>query len=159
MEEKIAGLIPLLKKPKSFGRWDAYAVIVTSQRTIFAQLTSNMLKDAAVEAQRKGKEEGKGFFSRWADQLKATTSYSERYRNIPPEEALNENPGNFAIPNHDIKLIKIKKRHSGRDQETGQTITEVKIESALKKETYSIDGYSGNTVNMLKGIFGDRVKT
>jgi hypothetical protein len=159
MEEKIAGLIALLKKPKSFGRWDACAVIVTNQRTIFAQLTSKMLKDAAMDAQRKGKDEGKGFLSRWADQLRATAAHSERYWNVPPEEALNENPGNFTIPNQDIKLIKIKKRHSGRGQETGQTITEVKIESAVKKENYSIDGYSSNIVNMLKSVFGDRVKT
>ena len=154
------GLIPMLKKPKSFGRWDAYVVIVTSQRTIFAQLTSKMLKDAAMEAQRKGKEEGKGFFSRWADQIKATTAYSERYWNIPPDEALNENPGNFMIPNQDIKLIQIKKkRHSGWDQETEQTTTEVKINSTVKREAFSLDGYSSNTVNLLKSIFGDRVKT
>jgi hypothetical protein len=159
MEEKIIGLIPMLKKPKSFGRWDAYAVIITDQRTIFAQLTSRMLKDAAMEAQRKGKEEGKGFLSRWADQIKATTSYSERYLNIPPEEALHENPGNFGIPNQDIKFIQVKKRRSGWGQENEQTITEIKIESALKKETYHIDGYSGSLANMLKATFGDKVKT
>lgn len=150
----------MLKKPKSFGRWDAYAVIVTNQRTIFARLTSEMLKNAAMDAQRKGKEEGKGFFSRWADQLKATAAFSERYWSIPPVEVLNENPGNFTIPNQEINLIRIKrKQRSGSDQETGQTITEVKIESAVKKETYNIDGYSSNMVNMLKGTFGDRVKT
>lgn len=160
MEEKMAGLIPVLKKPKSFGRWDTYALIITDQRTIFAQLTASMLKEAAAEAQRKGKEEGKGFFSRWADQLKATMAYSERYWNIPPDEALNENPGNFAIPNQEIKLIKIKQKHeSGWEQESDRITTEVKIESAGKKATYNIDGYSKDTQNMLKSIFGDRVKT
>jgi hypothetical protein len=119
-----------------------------------------MLKDAAMEAQKKGKEEGKNFFSRWADQIKATTNYTERYWNISPDEALSENPGNFDIPNQEIKVIKIKKkRKSGWDQENEQTITEIKIESAVKNETYNIDSYSSNIVNMLKGIFGDRVKT
>ena len=155
MEEKMLGLIPVLKKPKSFGRWDAYALIITDQRTIFAQLTANMLKEAAAEALRKGKEEGKGVFARWADQLKATMAYSERYWNIPPGEALNENHGNFAIPNQEIKLIKIKqKNESGWEQESDRTNTEVKIESAGKKDTYSKD-----TQNMLESIFGDRVKT
>ena len=160
LEEKMVGLIPMLKKPKSFGRWDAYAVIVTNQRTIFAQLTSKMLKDAAMEAQRKGKEEGKGFFSRWAEQIKATASYSDRYWDIPTEEVLNENPGNFSISNQDIKLFEIKrKRRFGSDQDAEQTITEVKINSAARKETFVLDGYSHNIVNMLKGVFGDRLKT
>lgn len=158
MEEKMLGLIPMLKKPKSFGRYDAYAVIITDQRAIFAQLTSNMLKEALAEANRKGKEEGKGFFSRWADQLKATMAYSERYWNIPPDEALNENSGNFAIHNQDIRLIQIKQKQSSGDPEAAQTFTEVKIESAGKKETYKIDTYSKEMVSMLKNVYGDRVK-
>lgn len=159
MEEKMVGLIPVLKKPKSFGRWDTYAVIITEKRAIFARLTSDMLKEAAMEAQRKGKEEGKGLFSRWADQLKATMSYSERYWNIPPDEALNENSGNFAISNQDIKSIQIKqKSQSGWGDDADRSITEVKIESAGKKENYNIDTYSKDMVNMLKSIYGDRVK-
>jgi len=160
VEEKMLGLIPLLKKPKSFGRWDSYAVVITDQRTIFAQMTANMLKEAAMEAQKKGKEEGKNFFARWADQLKATMAYSNRYWEITPEAALNENPGNFAIPNQDIKQIKIKRKtQSSWGQEVDQTITEVKIEATTKKETYTIDTYSKEMVDMLKGVFGDRVKT
>jgi hypothetical protein len=160
MTEKMLGLVPVLKKPKSFGRWDTYALIITDQRTIFAQLTANMLKEAAAEAQRKGKEEGKGFFSRWADQLKATMAYSNRYWDIPPDEALGENPGNFAIPNQEIRQIRIKqKSQASWGQEVDQTITEIRIESVGKKETYNVDMYSQDMVNMLKGIFGDRVKT
>jgi len=160
MAEKMLGLIPVLKKPKSFGRWDNYALIITDQRAIFAQITGNMVKEAAAEAQRNGKEEGKGFLSRWADQLKATMAYSERYWNIPPNDAFNENPGNFAIPNQDIKQIKIKqKSQSSWGQEIDQTVTEIRIESTGKKENYNIDVYSQDMVNMLKGIFGDRVKT
>ena len=156
----MVGLIPVLKKPKSFGRWDNYALIITDQRTIFAQLTANMLKEAVAEANRKGKEEGKSFFSRWADQLKATMAYSNRYWDIPPDEALNENPGNFAIPNQEIKQIKIKqKTQSNWGQDVDQTITEVRIESTVKKETYNVDTYSQDMVNMLKTVYGDRVKT
>ena len=159
MEEKMAGLIPILKKPKSFGRWDSYAMIITDQRAIFAQLTASMLKEAAMEAQRKGKEEGKGFFSRWADQLKATMAYSNRYWDIPPAQALNETSGNFAIPNQDIKQIKVKRKSkSSWGQETDQTITEVQIEATKMKETYNVDTYTKEMVNMLKSIYGDRVK-
>ena len=154
------GLIPLLKKPKLFGRWDSYALVITDQRTIFAQLTANMLKEAAMEAQKTGKEEGKNFFARWADQLKATLAYSNRYWEITPEAALNENPGNFAIPNQDIKQIKIKRKtQSNWGDDVDQIIAEVRIEATTKKENYTVDTYSKEMVDMLKGVFGDRVKT
>ena len=138
MEEKMVGLIPVLKKPKSFGRWDTYALVITDQRLVFAQLTSKMLKEAAAEAQRRGKEEGKGFFSRWADQLKATMAYSQRYWDIPPEQALHENPGNFSIPNQEIRKMQIKlKDQSGWGDEAQRLVTELKIESNGRKMTFT----------------------
>jgi hypothetical protein len=38
------------------------------------------------------------------------TSEVKRYWNIPPDEALKENSGNYAIPNQDISLIRIKQK-------------------------------------------------
>jgi hypothetical protein len=69
--EQIVWILPGAYKPKSFGRRDCFTIVVTDQRTIFAMLTSQMLKDAAAEAQQKGKEEGKGFFARWGDQMQS----------------------------------------------------------------------------------------
>ena len=159
MAEKMLGLIPVVKKPKSFGRWDTFAMVITDQRSIFAQLTSQMLKEAAAEAQRKGKEEGKGIFDRWADQLKATFTFSQRYWNIPPEEILSETPGNFAIDNSDINQIKIKRKEEHRGSSTAyQTLTELQIEARNTKLSYNIDGYSDEMVDMLKSVFGDKVR-
>ena len=157
--EKTMGIIPVLKKPKSFGRWDTYAMVITNRRSIFPQITSQMLKDAAMEAQRKGKEEGKGFFSRWADQLKSTFNYSQRYWNIPPEEILNETAGNFAIENSAIREIKVKRKEDSRgDDVASQTYTEIKIDSTIGEFKYNIDGRAGDEVNILKSLFGERVK-
>jgi len=159
VEEKMVGLIPVLKKPKSFGRWDTYALVITDQRLVFAQLTSKMLKEAAVEAQRKGKEEGKGFFSRWADQLKATMAYSQRYWDISPEQALHENSGNFSIPNQEIKKMKIKRKdQSGWGDEAQRLVTELKIESNSRKMTFNVDNYDNDIKNSLQNVFGDRFK-
>jgi len=158
-DEKALGLIPVLKKPKSFGRWDTYAMVITNRRSIFPQITSQMLKEAVVEAQRKGKEEGKGFFSRWADQLKATFKYSQRYWNMPPEDVLKETPGNFAIENADIEEIKVKRKEDCRDSEVAsQTTTEIKINARSGKYAYNIDGHAGDEVATLKNAFGDRLK-
>ncbi|MDD4984607.1 MAG: zinc ribbon domain-containing protein [Dehalococcoidales bacterium] len=157
--ERTMGIIPVLKKPKSFGRWDTYAMVITDRRSIFPQITSQMLKDAVMEAQRKGKEEGKGFFSRWADQLKSTFNYSQRYWNIPPEEILNETAGNFAIENSAIREIKVKRKEDYHgDDVASQTYTEIKIDSAIGEFKYNIDGRAGDEVNILKSLFGERVK-
>ncbi|MDD5590927.1 MAG: zinc ribbon domain-containing protein [Dehalococcoidales bacterium] len=157
--ERTMGIIPVLKKPKSFGRWDTYAMVITDRRSIFPQITSQMLKDAAMEAQRKGKEEGKGFFSRWADQLKSLANFAQRYWNIPPEEILNETVGNFAIENSAIREIKVKRKEDYRgDDVASQTYTEIKIDSAIGEFKYNIDGRAGDEVNILKSLFGERVK-
>ncbi len=159
-DEKTIGLIPLLKKPKSFGRWDTYAMIITDRRSLFPQITGDMIKEAAAEAQRKGKEEGKGFMTRWADQLKATFNYAQRYWNIPPEDILKETPGNFAVENADIREIKIRRKEErrGSNNVTSQTYTEVQIDATSGKLAYNIDGHADDEVEALKNIFGDRVK-
>ena len=157
--ERTMGIIPVLKKPKSFGRWDTYAMVITDRRSIFPQITSQMLKDAAMEAQRKGKEEGKGFFSRWADQLKSLANFAQRYWNIPPEEILNETVGNFAIENGAIREIKVKRKEDYHgDDVASQTYTEIKIDTAIGEFKYNIDGRAGDDVNILKSLFGERVK-
>lgn len=61
MGERIEVIVPNLKKPKSFGRWDVYNLIVTERRCIFAMLTSDMLNRAIKEANEQGKQQGKGF--------------------------------------------------------------------------------------------------
>ena len=59
--EPVFGAI-IFKKPKSLGRWDTYTGVVTSQRLIFAQMTSEMLKVAVQQSRDQAKAEGKGFF-------------------------------------------------------------------------------------------------
>jgi hypothetical protein len=87
--EQIVGVI-VLRKPKSLGRYDAYTGVVTNERFIFAQLTSQMITDAATQAKNQAKAEGKGFFGQWGDQLKATTSYTQRYLSMNPDAILRD---------------------------------------------------------------------
>ncbi len=159
MNEQIAAVIPLVRKPKSFGRSDTYTVVLTDSRIVFAELTGDMMKEAVTEAQRKGKEEGKGFFARWGDQLKATMNYSERYWQMSPDEALRENPKNFAIQNASVKKIKVsaKDTSSGSD-DSGRSYTELKIESSAGKYEFRVDGNSKRVKDPFKAVFGDVVK-
>jgi len=159
MSESIATVIPLVRKPKSFGRSDTYTLVVTNERMVFAELTNDMMKEAVAEAQRKGKEEGKGFFARWGDQFKATMNYSERYWKMSPDEALGENPKNFAIQNASVKKIKVSSKEisSGSD-DSGRSYTEMKIESSAGKYDFRADGQAKSIKEALKGVFGDTVK-
>jgi hypothetical protein len=159
-DERMVGLIPLLKKPKSFGRWDSYSMVITDRRSIFPQITGEMLKGAAAEAARKGKEEGKGLMARWADQLKITFNFAQRYWNIPPEDILKETPGNFAVENAAVREIKIRRKeeHRGSNDAVYQTYTEVQMDTTSGKLSYNIDGHADDEVETLKNIFGERVK-
>jgi hypothetical protein len=101
--ERIVAIVPNLKKPKSFGRWDTYNLIVTDRRCIFATLTGDMLNRALKESLDQGKAQGKGFMDRWGDQMEATLGYWKRYEQMDPEMALRENKENFSF---DISTVK-----------------------------------------------------
>ena len=58
--ERVIGAF-LLRKPKSLGRWDSYAAVLTTRRMIFAQITKDMVNRAVEEAKQRAKAEGKGF--------------------------------------------------------------------------------------------------
>jgi len=154
MIEKLVGLIPLVRKPKSFGRSDTYTLILTESRMVFALLTADMMKQAAAEAQRKGKEEGKGFFARWGDQLKACSAFADRYRQMAPEAALNETRGNFALPNSSVRKIKV----GSKDDDDDGSYTELKIEASTGKYEFRVDGDARSVKDALKSAFGDVVK-
>lgn len=159
MSERIAAVVPLVRKPKSFGRSDTYTLVVTDSRMVFAELTADMMKQAVVEAQRKGKEEGKGFLARWGDQIKACMTFSERYWSMTPDEALLENPKNYSIANPTVKKIWVKaKNDSNGPDDVDRSYTELKIESGAGKFEYKVDGHDRTIRDALKGVFGDVVK-
>jgi hypothetical protein len=160
MEEKPIYAVTV-KKPKSFGRWDTYTLVLTDRRIIIAQLTAKMLNEAAAEANREGKSEGKGFFERWGDQLKTTSAYSKKYLDMEPEKILQEDSDNFALENSDIKKIGIKRTSvpaglvKGLERVSGAEIT---IESKGRKLSYQTSEYAEKLQDALKQVFGDRVK-
>jgi hypothetical protein len=151
--EAIIGVI-VFRRMKSLGRWDTYTGVVTSQRLIFAQMTSEMLKATAQQSRDQAKAEGKGFFGQWSDQLKATFGYSKKYLTMPPQAILAETPGNFALYNNTISEIKVKVKG---DQEGQVHDLEVEFHSTAGKYEYHMNENSEFT-NLLKQVYGDRVK-
>lgn len=143
-----------------FGRVDAYNVALTGSRCIFAKLTSGLLKRAAAEAQEKGKEEGKGFFGRWGDQLAATLRYGDRYLGMPAEQVLQETKDNFAIAFDDIKNIRFKEKQ--RRSDVGDAIKriygEVTFDTQKGKMVYFLDGMPVDDIAAMQAILGDKVQ-
>jgi hypothetical protein len=119
--ERVIGAI-LLRKPKSLGRWDSYAAVITTQRMIFAQITSDMVKEAIEKAKQQAKAEGKGFLGQWSAQLGATFNYIQKYLSMEPSAIISETPGNFYIENGAIRDIKIEVVWEAYHEMTGQRL-------------------------------------
>ncbi len=155
--EKALGVI-LLRKPKSLGRYDTFTAVVTGQRMIFAQMTSEMLKDSIQAARDQAKAEGKGFWGQWEEQLRASFSYSQRYLSMDPAAALSETPGNFAVNNDAIREIKLNLKNISRGQQTQLHEFEIEIASASGRYEFRMDERN-DYVNLLKMVYGEKVKT
>jgi hypothetical protein len=154
--EQIIGAV-VLRKPKSFGRWDTFTGVLTSQQFIIAQMTSNMVKDAAMQARDQAKAEGKGFFGQWSEQLKASFGYTKRYLTMEPYAIIAETPGNFAINNNTIREIKLKLKHLNYNDDSNRKEWEVEIHSNAGKYEYKMDDNS-QFVDLFKKAYPDRVK-
>ncbi|MCW4004756.1 MAG: zinc ribbon domain-containing protein [Candidatus Bathyarchaeota archaeon] len=152
--ESTIGVI-LLRKPKSLGRYDTYTGVLTNQRVIFAQMTSEMLTQAAQQAKEQAKAEGKGFWGQWSEQLKGTFGYTKKYLTIPPQAILAETPGNFALNNNAINEVKVHLK--GANQQNQRRELEVEFCSNSGKHVFRMDENSDFT-GLLKQVYGDRVK-
>ncbi len=150
--ESIRIIIPNLNMPKSWGRSDTFYLILTERRTIFAKLT-NEIANEAVKMRRAGAEaDGKGFFGKWAAQMKGLNNYSDRYIKYTPDQLLNETQGNFALDNSMIRKIKVQ---DDTDDEGGATEYSIEIEAVANKLKFKA-GYDPR--NYFKQAYGPVVK-
>lgn len=153
--EEIVGIIP--NTHAGFFGQKAYNLIVTNQRLIVAELTSDMLKKEAEKARQESKEQGDGFLKRWAKTATSGTSFYQRYFSMPIDSILNENPSNYSISVNDVKKIRIK---IGTMYDDGKkTPNEIRIKWSNGKENFRFSSISSNEVkSILKKTFGGLVK-
>lgn len=154
--ETVLGVVPL-KRPRSFGRYDLFAVVLTTHRMIFAQVTKEMVEEAIKMAKERAKAEGKGFWGQWESQLSASSNYIQKYRTMEPAAILNETPGNFALNNDTINEIKLKLKQI-RSERPHAHIFEIEISSTSGKTVLMMDERK-DYVDLLKAVYGERVKT
>jgi hypothetical protein len=87
---------------------EAYSLILTDRRIIFAELTKETVAELVSQARSDAKAEGKGFLGQWGALVRAPANYHDRYWQTPPAAALTESPSNFAIERAAIKKMKFK---------------------------------------------------
>ncbi|MCW4009092.1 MAG: zinc ribbon domain-containing protein [Candidatus Bathyarchaeota archaeon] len=153
--EPVLGVL-LLRKPKSFGRYDTFTGVVTAQRLIFAQMTNDMLKDAIQQARDQAKAEGKGFWGQWGDQMKASFGYTQRYLSMAPSAALAETAGNFDVKHGAVREVKLKLKDVNQGNMESHEF-ELEIQSAAGKFGFRMDE-NKDCVQLLKQVYGERVK-
>lgn len=154
-ENEVIGIVPDLKKSKMLGILsDSFTLVATPDNTIFAKVTSDMLKQVVKDARAQAKSEGKGFLGQWGSQMGASFDYAKRYADMYPEAILAENADNFVISNSSIKKIKVKDQSSIDDDRSHNEWSIIIQHDSGKLKLKSNFGPK----KMLKQIYGDRVK-
>jgi len=159
--ENVLGVL-VLRKPKSLGRYDSFTGVVTNQRMILAQITSDLLKQAVQTAKDQAKAEGKGFWGQWSDQMSVSFSFAQRYFSIAPSVILTETPGNFAVDNNVTSEVKIKRKEIRRGGQVNYNRVyryefEMEIHSSSGKYEFTMDE-NDDYIKLLKQVYGERVK-
>jgi hypothetical protein len=151
--ENTVTIIGPLNKPKLMGLAnDSFTLIVTKDQSIFAKLTSEIMKKVAEEAKQQAKQEGKGFFGQWGSQIAGGMNYSQRYLNMDPGEILKENPANFSIPNSSINLIEVKYRDNSDDDGASGCEWTINIHAYSQKLSFKCNS---NPKDELKKAYGE----
>ena len=97
--EALVGVIPSATRKKGMFSQEAFNIMVTNQRMVFAQMTPEMIK--AEASQYRGQGIGGAFKA-----MGAGYSLWQRYTRMSPDQALTETPGNFGIYINQIRRVK-----------------------------------------------------
>ena len=154
--EPVVGVIAGLQRRKGLLGYETFNLVVTPGRLVFALMTQKMMNDAVRQAQQEAKSQGKGLLGQIAAQMGWLGIMSERYRATPVEQALAEQPGNFFIPNNQIRQVKLERRED-RQQHTHSE--HVIFQATSGKYEFELKGANpGDVRQMLGQVLGAVVR-
>ncbi len=104
--ERIVGIIPAVRRKTGLFSSKVYNLVVTDRRIVFAEATKELLNQAAADAARETKEQGKGFLARTFATATSSTRVYEKYRQMTPRAILTETGGNYAVALEDVKSVR-----------------------------------------------------
>jgi zinc-ribbon domain len=154
--EQVLGVIPAAQRRKGLFGTQTFSVIVTPTRLVFAEVTSQMQKDAVREAQQEAKQQGKGFLGQIGAQLSWLNRIVDKYSAMPVERALAETQDNFFILNSHVRKVQIQHQH---DMERHTSSDFLVIEAASGKHRFELKGGGiDQTRAVLRQTLGAAVK-
>jgi len=153
--ETVTGVIASIVRRKGLFGTEAFNLILTPQRLIFAHMTSDMMRAASEQAKKDAKSAGKGIFGQWGAVLGATSAIAEGYYHMSVGDILREHPDNFSIPNQQVRKVEVKK---GRWDEDGQDPDTLTIHAGDKYK-FDLKGINASDAKkLLKQVLGGVVK-
>ena len=148
-----------LKKPKSFGRWDTFSLLISPQRMILAPLTSEAINKAVMDTRDKAKADGKGFWGQWGAQIGTSFRYADRFKGWTPDAAVADNPGSVVIPNDSVTEVKLLRDRKGRGSGgVEQIYYRLEIRSTVGEYRFELDGLDEQFQGFHQ-LFGGRFRT
>ncbi|AGB50309.1 hypothetical protein Metho_2145 [Methanomethylovorans hollandica DSM 15978] len=76
----VVSIIGPLHKPKIMGlAYNSFTLIVTKDHSVFAKLTSEIVKKVVEDARQQAEDERKGFLGKWGSQIAGGMNYTQRY--------------------------------------------------------------------------------
>ena len=154
MSETVLCAVPITTV-KFLGIPKSFALIVTDQRTILVPITSQMLKQAAIEARDEAGAEGKGFMGKWAAQMKASLGYASRFLGMDPGDILAQHPEHTVTPNDRISKVRIQMR---QDSKRDMTLWYLLLHGPEGKAKYELQARTKDVVDAFKQAYGSRFK-
>lgn len=143
--EPVIGVIPGLTRTKGLMQIETFCLVVTPARLVFSLITQAMINAAVQQARADAKARGEGILGQVGAQMAYLDILVERYQTIPVEETLAEQPGNFFIPNAQIKKAEIKPVDARRE-EVGHYLI---IEARSGKYQFTLGGVHPRDVREL----------
>ena len=148
------------QKPKSFGRWDAYIILATSQNLLLIQLTNEMINRSIKEAQEKAKAEGKGFWGQWGAQLGTSFDYAAKYTGWTKEQVLAEIPSAQLIPNQSVTKIELTSSVNSADYGKAVQRNDYKLKIYTTGGKHELEAGTLDTkIKAFSGLFPGRFQT
>jgi len=156
--EQVLGVIPNITRKKGFFGQEAFNLVVTKKRLIFAQLTTAMIKDAADKAAKQAKEEGKGLLGQMF--VTATSGFSlfRKYFSMMPEDILHENPSNFDVDLRAVKLARVERKMTDYEQNKDIVVLTIQIESRANLKFNMENPDVASAKETLTSVLGNRVR-
>ncbi|WGI16875.1 hypothetical protein [Methanonatronarchaeum sp. AMET-Sl] len=135
-----------------------YTLVFTRDKTIFARMTSKIIKEHAKKTRENTEKTGGGRLDKIKNQLGAHLSHHQKYQNMTIQEILNEDQKNFMIDNQSIKKIKVRKRtvdHKGFPE----TEIRILIKTPGKKYKLRVNDQINNkeAIQTLKKAYGPKI--